>query len=296
MTIEVNSSTPLIKTALLVLLSVTLIVIGDTAGKELTRLGFDPLFVACARFVIAVVVMLPFSGLQLKEIKYLITWPILFRSSVKAVGIICILTALKTEQMANVFGAFFIAPIIAFVLSATLLKERVTFMRLVLVILGFIGVLLVVKPGFGVTKGIGLGFLAGCIHGTFIVSTRWLANKYRPRFLLISQLIIGSFIILPLNIGLEFPILNLTAIVLLTVSAFGSAFGNLVIVFASRNAPASVVAPLIYSQLIVATIIGFFVFNDLPDKIAMIGLVIIVISGLGTLWFANKQNQLAEAN
>lgn len=289
MTIKVGSSTSLIKTACLVVLSVTLIVIGDTAGKELTQLGFEPLFVACSRFVIAVICLLPFSGLQLKELKYLITWPILFRSSLIAVGIVCVLTALKTEQMANVFGAFFIAPIIAFVLSATLLKERVTFIRLLLVILGFIGVLLVVKPGFGVTKGIGLGFLAGCIHGTFIVTTRWLANKYRPRFLLISQLIIGSFIILPLNIGLEFPNLNTTAIILLTISALGSAFGNLVIVFASRNAPASVVAPLIYSQLIVATIFGYFVFNDLPDYIAQIGLVIIVVSGLGTLWFANKQ-------
>lgn len=285
----VGSKTPLIKTACLVILSVTLIVIGDTAGKELTRLGFEPLFVACARFVIAVLFLLPFSGLQFKELKLLITWPILFRSSLIAVGIVCVLTALKTEQMANVFGAFFIAPIIAFILSATLLKERVTFVRLLLVILGFIGVLLVVKPGFGVTKGIGLGFLAGCIHGTFIVTTRWLANKYRPRFLLISQLIIGSCIILPFNIGMQFPSLNFTVIVLLTISALGSAFGNLIIVFASRNAPASIVAPLIYSQLVVATIFGYFVFKDLPDNIALIGLVIIVISGIGTLWFANKQ-------
>lgn len=291
MSLTASPQLSLIKTAFLVVSSVTLIVIGDTAGKHLTALGFDPFFVACARFVIAALILLPFSGFQFKEIKLLFTWPILFRSALIAGGIVCVLTALKTEQLANVFGAFFIAPIIAFILSATILKERVTFIRLVLVIFGFIGVLLVVKPGFGVTRGIGLGFLAGCIHGTYIVTTRWLANKYRPRFLLISQLIIGSFLILPLNIGLQLPSLNLTTIILLAISALGSAFGNLIIVLASRAAPASIIAPLIYSQLVMATIFGYFVFNDLPDQIALIGLVIIVLSGIGSLWFANKQKE-----
>lgn len=290
MSTAAQSQTSIIKTAFLVVSAVTLIVIGDTAGKELTRLGFEPFFVAGARFVVAAILLLPFSGLQIKELKLLLTWPILFRSALIASGIVCILTALKTEQMANVFGAFFIAPIIAFALSATILKERVTLVRLFLVVLGFVGVLLVVKPGFGITAGIGLGFLAGCFHGTFIVTTRWLANKYRPRFLLISQLIIGSFIILPLNIGIELPNLNSTAIVLLSISALGSAFGNLIIVLASRTAPASIIAPLIYSQLVVATIFGYFVFNDLPDNVALIGLIIIVLSGLGSLWFANKQD------
>lgn len=291
MSLTASPQLSLIKTAFLVVSSVTLIVIGDTAGKHLTALGFDPFFVACARFVIAALILLPFSGFQFKEIKLLFTWPILFRSALIAGGIVCVLTALKTEQLANVFGAFFIAPIIAFILSATILKERVTFIRLVLVIFGFIGVLLVVKPGFGVTRGIGLGFLAGCIHGTYIVTTRWLANKYRPRFLLISQLIIGSFLILPLNIGLQLPNLDLTTIILLAISALGSAFGNLIIVLASRAAPASIIAPLIYSQLVMATIFGYFVFNDLPDQIALIGLVIIVLSGIGSLWFANKQKE-----
>lgn len=280
----------LIKTAFLVVSSVTLIVIGDTAGKELTALGFDPFFVACARFVIGAILLLPFSGLKIVELKYLFRLPILFRSSLIALGILCVLTALKTEQMANVFGAFFIAPIIAFVLSATLLKERVTLVRLLMVILGFIGVLLVVKPGFGLTSGMGFGLLAGSIHGAFIVTTRWLANQYRPRFLLISQLIIGSFIIIPLNIGREFPSLDTNSIVLLTVSALGSGLGNLIIVFASKAAPASVVAPLIYSQLVVVTIFGYFVFNNLPDTIAMVGLVIIVLSGIGTLWLVKKQD------
>lgn len=280
----------LIKTAFLVVSSVTLIVIGDTAGKQLTALGFDPFFVALARFVIAAIILLPFSGFQIREIKLLFTWPILFRSALIASGIVCVLTALKTEQLANVFGAFFIAPIIAFILSATILKERVTFVRLLLVILGFIGVLLVVKPGFGVTRGIGLGFLAGCFHGIYIVTTKWLADKYRPRFLLISQLIIGSFIILPLNLGVEIPSLNMTTIVFLMISALGSAFGNLIIVLASRAAPASVIAPLIYSQLVMATLFGYFIFKDLPDKIALIGLAIIVLSGIGSLWFAHKQS------
>lgn len=288
---KAKSQDSLIKVAAVIVLSVTLIVIGDTAGKQLTRIGFDPMFVAASRFSVGTILLLPFCGLQLKELKLLFSWPILFRSTLIASAIFCILTALKSEQIANVFGAFFISPIVAFVLSAIVLKERTTFIRLILVLVGFVGVLFVVKPGVGVSEGILFALLAGCFHGTYLVTTRWLANTYRLRFLLISQLIIGSVVLLPFGIGTEIHAINYTVISLIAISALGSAIGNYFLLLASKTSEASIIAPLIYSQLVVATFIGYVVFSDLPDSVALFGLSIILLSGLGSLWLVKRQRR-----
>jgi len=103
----------------------------------------------------------------------------------------CILTALKTEEVANVFGAFFVGPLVAYTLSVVLLKEHSSLPRVALLLVGFVGVLLVVKPGFGMTSGLLIAMIAGVLHGSYLVATRWLAGDYRPRFLLWSQLLIG---------------------------------------------------------------------------------------------------------
>lgn len=283
----------ILKAAFLVVFAVTLIVIGDTAGKQLTQLDFDPMFIAWSRFALAALLMLPFCGLKREELRHLINWRILLRSLLIVSAISFILTALKTEQIANVFGAIFVGPIVAYFLSATLLKEHITFVRSTLLLISFIGVLLVVKPGFGISTGIGFALLAGCCHGSYLAATKWLAQDYRPRFLLISQLIVGAIILLPFNISKNIDAtlfsLEISTLLLILISAMGSAMGNLLIALASRTTPASIIAPLIYSQILAATIVGYYVYGDLPDIIGLLGLFIILFSGMASLWFARKQ-------
>jgi drug/metabolite transporter (DMT)-like permease len=72
----------------------------------------------------------------------------IFRALLLAGGISCILKALHTEDIANVFAAFFIGLLLSFILSAWVLKEKVTWVQTALFLLGFGGVLLIVKPGF----------------------------------------------------------------------------------------------------------------------------------------------------
>jgi len=111
---------------------------------------------------------------------------------------------------------------------------------------------LVVRPGFGMTPGLGFALLAGCFHGCYLVTTRWLAGAYRPRFLLLSQLVIGAFVLAPTAIG---PMPEIT----LPLAGF------IVI-------KASVIAPFIYSQIIIATVYGFAFFGEWPDPAALLGL------------------------
>ena len=73
---------------------------------------------------------------------------------------------------------------------------------------------------------------------------------------------------------------------LIVISALGSAFGNLLLLVVNRTTPASVVAPLIYSQLLAAMVIGYLVFADWPDGLSFLGLGVILVSGIWSFWLA----------
>lgn len=272
----------------LVVSAMSLIVIGDAAGKLLTANGFSPFFVAWSRFTVGLVVLLPTFRVHRAELSQLLDWRIILRACLIVGGISLILTALRTEPIANVFGGFFVGPILAFVLSAVLLGERVTPARAVLLLIGFAGVLLVVKPGFGMTVGLGFAVAAGCFHGSFLVATRWLAGQYRSGFLMFSQLFIGAIVLLPLALTGWPAGIGWGDAGLILVSALGSAAGNYLLVVANKTTPASVVAPLVYSQLLAATVVGWIVFSDLPDALGLIGLGVITCSGLASLWLSGR--------
>lgn len=267
----------------IVFVAVTCVVIADTAGKLLTSSGVDPFVVSWTRFALAAIVLLPLSGLSLNEVTALKDWRVLVRAAFITCGIVCILTALKTEPIANVFGAFFIGPVVSFVLAIIFLGEKPSIIRSGLLALGFTGVMLVVKPGFDISSGMLFALAAGTCYGSYLVMTRTVAGQYRPRFLLISQLMIGTVILTPLGLTAELPTFNVNITILIVVSALGSAIGNYLLVIASKTAEASLIAPLVYSQLISATVLGVLVFGDWPDLYSMLGLILIATSGIGSL-------------
>ena len=275
------------RVVVMVVMAMVLIVSGDAAAKVLGGQGFDPVFTAWSRFALAAVIIAPFAGLQRSDLAQAKDWRLILRAMLIVGGIVCILTALRTEDMATVFGGFFVGPIVAYALSAFLLGERVTLARTILLGLSFVGVLIVVRPGFGMTAGMGFAILAGCFHGSYLVATRWLAGGFRPRFLLLSQLVIGAVVLAPFAVG-PLPAITCNAAVLIGISAMGSALGNLLLVLVNRTTPANVIAPLIYSQLVVATVLGVIIFGDWPDSITLIGLAVIAIAGASSVWFAGR--------
>lgn len=272
----------------IMVLSMTLIVGSDTAAKVLSQDGVSPIFVAWTRFALATIILLPFSGLTRADAPALRDGRVWLRAILIMAGICCILTALRTEPIANAFGAFFIGPIVAYVLSVVLLKERVTVLRSILLGLSFAGVLLVVKPGFGATVGMAFALLAGVFHGGYVVATRWVAPDYRPRLLLISQLILGALILAPFGLSALPDSLDWAGLGLILISAMGSAFGNLLLVTLSKTTPSSIIAPLIYTQLLSATAFGYLVFSDWPDWISFVGLSVIFFAGLASLALSRR--------
>lgn len=272
----------MLRATFIMFFAMSLIPLGDTAGKLLvTEHGFYPFFLAWSRFSLGAVMVFLIMPLGQLDMRLFLDWRIWLRGLLITFGISSILTALQTEPLPTVFGAFFVGPILSFFLSAWLLKEPVTKAQTVLLLIGFGGVLLVVKPGFGMTPGIGFALLAGLCYGSFLTANRWLADTAPPRALLLSHMLIGTVVLMVPGLT-HIPEFTMEITALTLLSAFASMAGNLLLIVAYRMAPASKMAPLVYFQLIAATVLGWAVFKDVPDPLTMLGLCVLVVSGLGS--------------
>ncbi|PCI05521.1 MAG: hypothetical protein COB78_02690 [Hyphomicrobiales bacterium] len=262
---------------------------GDATGKVMTTsYGVTPFFIAWTRFILGALLVLPFLRSRHIDPRMFLDWRIYLRAGLIIGAISSILTALQTTSLATTFGAFFIGPIISYFLAAWLLKEPITIGRTLLLLLGFGGVLLVVKPGFGMIAGTGFAVMAGLCYGGFLVANRWLNDAASPRALLFSQFIIGVVVMAPLGIA-DIPSFswNLTALVI--ASAVFSMMGNLLLILACQKVEASRLAPIVYFQLVSATITGFVVFGDVPDVITLGGLGLLIASGLASVLLRPQQ-------
>ena len=262
-------------------IAMSLIPAGDSAGKILTTgMGVAPVFVAWSRFAIGALMVLPF--LPRGTWALMRDWRLWLRAATLASGITCIQTALQTEAIANVFAAFFIGPMISYLLAALFLRERITLLRSALILLGFCGVLLVVRPGMGGgTGGPGLLFAvaAGLFYGVFLTMSRWLSDLAAPLALTFTQLAMSAVMLLPLGL-MNLPDATLAVAGLATTSALFSMLGNLLLLYAYRRAPATRLAPLVYFQLIAAVLLGLFLFSTLPDALTWAGLAVIITAGI----------------
>ncbi|WP_257893098.1 DMT family transporter [Gymnodinialimonas phycosphaerae] len=271
----------------LMLVAMALIPAGDTAGKLLTAdlsdggQGIAPVFVAWSRFALGALMVAPFV-LRLVLARLFTDWRIWLRGFMLVGGITSILTALSTEPIANVFAAFFGGPILSWLLSVWLLREPFSASRFGLICLGFIGVLLVVKPGFGMTPGMAFAALAGIFYGCYLVMSRWMADVARPRAMLFSQLVIGALVLAVPGVA-AMPPLTPSIMAFTLTSAACSMLGNLLLIIAYQRAEASRMAPFVYTQLVWATLFGALIFGSLPDTLALAGITLVMVSGLASL-------------
>ena len=268
------------RAVLIMFLAMSMIPAGDSAGKLLTSMhGTAPLFVAWSRFLVGTLLILPFVPLSAWSL--LCNWRIWVRATILAMGISCIQTALQTEEIATVFAAFFIGPLISYVLAVIFLREPVTPMRSAVIVLGFIGVLIVVRPGMGASIGILWAVAAGTCYGVFLTMSRWLGPLASPLAMTFIQLFIAALVLLPLGLG-NLPTFTGTVAGLTLISALCSMMGNLLLLYAYQLVPATRIAPLVYFQLVAAVGLGWLIFNDLPDIWTWTGLVVILTAGLAS--------------
>ncbi len=199
-----------------------------------------------------------------------------------------------TIPLAEAYCLVFLIPVLATILSVVVLKEQVSVDRWVLVVVSFLGVLLVVRPGF---REIELGHLTAffCALAAAVSLTviRLISGAERrvtlfavPGLFTFAANLIGIAII-----GFSWPSLPVLGM-LITGGVLGG-IGYMLQLKGVALAPASRVAPMQYSQLIWALIYGALFFNEVPDAISLIGLAVIVASGIAGIFADGARARIA---
>lgn len=272
------------KGSLLMICAALLIPLGDAIAK-FAHQSFDvPItFMAWSRFALGAALLAPFALRRGVRVGELVKTPVILRGITIAATVWFILQAVSREPIANVYGAFFIAPILSFGLAVLFLKERPSVLRVLLVCLGFIGVLLVVKPGPGLSIGLMFALLSGVFYALYLTANRWLAGKHRAMSMLWAQLIVGGVLMAPFGMGTGEAVWSIPLLICVILSATSSAAANLMILEAYRVVEATRLAPLVYVQLLGATSYGIVFFNTTPDALALAGLGLLLASGFAAL-------------
>ncbi len=186
--------------------------------------------------------------------------------------------------LADAVAITFVAPFIVTVMGALILKETVGIRRWTAVTIGFIGTLVVIRPGFGVLHPAAfLLIIAAAAFACRQILSRVLANGDKTSTTVAYTAIVSwSLLSIPLIFVWQTPSTTME-VVLLVAMAILAACAETLVIMALDAAQAVVVAPVQYSLLIWGTMYGFLIFGQLPDQWTLIGALIIVVTGLYTL-------------
>ncbi|HHY48982.1 MAG TPA: DMT family transporter [Alphaproteobacteria bacterium] len=199
-----------------------------------------------------------------------------------------------TIPLAEAYCLVFLIPVFITILGVLVLREQVTPERWALVIVSFVGVLLVVRPGF---RELELGHLTavGCALCAAIATTilRFISDgEQRTSLFVLPTLYTLAFNLAMLPFfGWSIPDIG-TAGLLLAAGLLGG-LGYLLQIAAITVAPASRVAPMQYSQIVWALILGALFFAEIPDGIALAGLVVVVLAGIATIFADGARARIA---
>ena len=207
-------------------------------------------------------------------------WRQCARACCLVVATLCSFSALRYLLLTEFTSVTFSSPLIVALIAGPLLGERIGVQRVVAVLIGFTGVLVVTRPGsHGVHPAVILAVGTACANALYSVATRVVAAYDGPETTLFYTGLVGSLLILPIAPFVwASPTSPLTWLAMAGTAGFG-ALGHWMLILAHRRAPASVVAPFFYAQLLWATLLGWLVFGEVPDRWTLIGGAIVMGSG-----------------
>ncbi len=204
----------------------------------------------------------------------------IFRGLILLSANICFFYAISVISLAKALTLAFIAPLIVTAFSPILLGEKVGFRRWTAVAVGFIGSLIVIRPGFLEFNLASMAALAtGFFYGFYLIITRKLSTSDNPLLTLLITGMVGALLV---SLIIPFywvkPSLNQWSL-MAGIGVF-ACIGHLFLILSLKYADASKLAPLGYTEIIPNVIIGYYFFSELPDNWTYLGLFIIVLSGL----------------
>ena len=204
----------------------------------------------------------------------------LIRGLILLTANVCFFYSISIISLAKALTLAFIAPLIVTAFSPIFLGEKVGFRRWSAVIIGFIGSMVVIRPGFVEINLASLAALGtGVMYGFYLIITRKLSSSDNPLLTLLLTGVVGAIII---SFVMPFVWIKPTLNQWSMMAAIGvfACIGHLFIILSLKYADASKLAPFSYFEIVTNIIIGYYFFSDFPDKWTFIGLFIIILSGI----------------
>ncbi|WP_375454501.1 DMT family transporter [uncultured Methylobacterium sp.] len=255
----------------------------DASAKALARAGIDPLLTTFMRYFVSVALISVFLNpvttpavvhsrrLGLQVVRSLL----LFGST--ALNFL----ALRHLQLAETLSIQFAAPLTVALLAGPMLGEWSSRRRLIAIGVGFLGVLVIVRPGVGDVHPAVLFSLGNMLcYALYIVTTRKLAAYDSTATTMFYSGLAGLALMAPLLPWIwTTPAVWWVWALLGGIGLFGT-MGHWLLILAHARAPANVLAPFLYTQLLWSLMLGFFAFGDVPNRWTVLGAAIVVGSGL----------------
>ncbi|MBN4075336.1 MAG: EamA family transporter [SAR86 cluster bacterium] len=266
---------------------------------SMAAFSIEDMLIKAAASTVPIGLILALFGLGGMLIFTLLTWqrgevifhpeilsrPILVRASCEVVGRLTFALAITLTPLSSASAILQATPLVAVVGAALIFKEQIGVMRWFAILLGFVGVLVIIRPGLA-------GFEAASLFAliaTLGFAGRDLATRGAPSVLSNMQLgVYGFFVLIPTGLGMLFynsePIqLDLVVIFQIVGAIVFGVAAYYALTIAMRTGDVSVVSPFRYTRLLFALIWGGLVFSERPDMMTLLGGLLIIVSGSYTL-------------
>jgi drug/metabolite transporter (DMT)-like permease len=193
-------------------------------------------------------------------------------------------TGLKFMPIADAMAIFYVQPLLVVVLSALLLGEHLDAPRILAVIIGFVGTLVVIRPGFAeVDVSVIFPLGAGLCFALYVIVTRKLAGEAKAVTTTFQTAAIGAIVVSCMLPFIWVPPTSTQWLLMMLMAAFGVG-GHYLVTKAYDYAEASLLAPFAYLEILMSIFAGWLFFADLPDRFTILGVTILIASALYISW------------
>nr|WP_241188177.1 DMT family transporter [Pseudohalocynthiibacter aestuariivivens] len=213
----------------------------------------------------------------------------LLRAGIMLIATALFFQALQVLPIADAIAIFFVEPFILTLLGGLILREPIGPRRYIACAVGFAGALLIIQPSFSTFGPVAMLPLGtAMLFAVYMILTRRMATRMHPITLQTYTGLAATALGVPVLIwfngsgitALDPVWPDMQAVALLLGMGIGATLSHICLSFALSYAPASLLAPIQYLEIVSATVLGLYLFGDFPDMLSLIGIALIIASGL----------------
>lgn len=286
-----TSKNPLLTGIILTVLAGALFAGMDALGKHLTTL-LPVLQVIWGRYFVQTVILSTYLAATTGTGFLRTRHPVLqiLRGLMLLASTFLMYQALSRVPLADATAVLFFTPIVVTILSVVILRETIGPHRILAVLAGFAGMLLILRPGFGaIHPALGLSLAASVTNAAYLLLTRHLAGREDAASTQFNTTAAGAIVLSLAVIPVWQTPAPVTLALMIAIGTVG-ALGHFTLIRAFSRAPASLLSPFLYSQVLAASGLSLLVFGDALRPTTIIGTAILVGSGVYIWWRENRRH------